>query len=118
MTPPERTRRDLLVTGLSLLGLLAWDAGGADLAVVRWFGDPHGFGARDSWWAATLLHGAGRWAAWALAAALIAVALRTPRRVGVGAGPGRGERARWLATMLCCALAVPALKQLSPTSCP
>jgi len=107
---------DLRVTGLLLAALLAWDFSGADLPVTRWFAGAHGFAARDSVWASTLLHNGGRWLAWTMAAALLAVALRTPRRVQ--GGPNRAQRVAWLGVMLVCALAVPSIKHYSLTSCP
>jgi membrane-associated PAP2 superfamily phosphatase len=107
---------DLRVTGGLLAALLAWDFTGADLPVTRWFADAHGFAARDSAWASTLLHSGGRWLAWAIAVALLIVAVRTPRRVR--GGPDRSERVAWLSVMLVCALAVPFIKHYSATSCP
>ena len=116
MTAASQGRRDLRVTASLLAAVLAWDLGGVDLGIERLFAGAHGFAARDSVWAATVLHGGGRWLAWTTAAALVAIALRTPARVR--GAPNRGERAAWLATMLLCALAVPALKHFSATSCP
>jgi len=116
LTAAPQGRRDLRITAASLAAVLAWDLGGADLRVERLFAIAQGFAARDSIWASTVLHGGGRWLAWALAAALVAVALRTPARVR--GGPDRGQRIGWLGTMLLCALAVPALKHFSATSCP
>jgi membrane-associated PAP2 superfamily phosphatase len=107
---------DLRVTGFLLAALLAWDFSGADLPVARWFAGAHGFAARDSFWASTLLHSGGRLFGWVLAALLLVVALRTPRRVR--GGPARSERLAWLGVMLLCALAVPAIKHYSTTSCP
>ena len=75
--------------------------------MTRWFADAHGFAARDSAWASTVLHGGGRWLAWTMALALFAVALRTPSRVRDG--PDRAQRFGWLGVMLLCALAVPSI---------
>ena len=108
--------RDLRVTGFLLAALLAWDFSGADLVVTRWFATAQGFAARDSVWASTLLHSGGRSLAWAMAALLLLVGLRTPRRVR--GGPDRAQRLAWLGVMLLCALAVPAIKHYSTTSCP
>ena len=116
MNPASPARLDLRVTASTLAALLAWDVAGIDLPLERLFAGVHGFAARDSFWASTVLHGGGRWLAWAVAAALFAVALRTPARVR--GGPDREQRLAWLATMLLCALAVPALKHFSATSCP
>jgi membrane-associated PAP2 superfamily phosphatase len=115
-TAAAPNHRDLRVTGLLLAALLAWDFSGADLPVARWFADTHGFAARDSVWASTVLHSGGRWLAWTMAAALLAVALRTPR--SVRGGPNRSQRFAWLGVMLLCALAVPSIKHYNMTSCP
>lgn len=113
---PARALADVTLSLLALAALLAWDASGRDLPVARWFGSAAGFAWRDSWWASRLLHDGGRWAAWALLLALVVVAWRTP--AAPARGPTRAERWRWLAVMLACALAVPALKRYSSTSCP
>ena len=115
---------DAKVTLLALAALLAWDATGWDLTVVRWAGSSAGFALRDAWWTSRLLHDGGRWAAWALLLALAVAALRTPLAGASGAdgtarpGPGSAERWRWIAVMLVAAVAVPALKHSSCTSCP
>lgn len=111
-----RSRRDLRATALSLLFLIVWDVSGIDIHAARLFGSDRGFAWRDSWLTASLLHSGGRWLAWSLAAALIVVALRTP--VSGPGRPNRRQRFGWLGMMLLCAVAVPALKQLSATSCP
>jgi membrane-associated PAP2 superfamily phosphatase len=109
-------RQDGWITLLALLALLAWDASGADLWAARWFGGAQGFAARDSWWAATLLHDGGRVLAWGLLALQVAWAIwpgaARPDR------PTRAVRVRWLGVMLLCLLLVPAIKRLSRTSCP
>jgi membrane-associated PAP2 superfamily phosphatase len=110
-------RRDLLVTGVALLLLLAWDATGWDLAAARLFGDTRGFAARDTFWASKLLHDGGRLAAWLLLAVLVVATLRTPK-AGVANGPTRAERWRWIGIMLLAIVAVPAIKRFSLSSCP
>ena len=110
-------RRDMLVTGVALALLLAWDATGWDLAAARLFGDAQGFAARDTFWASKLLHDGGRIAAWLLLAVLVVVTLRTPK-TGVINGPTRAERWRWNAIMLLAIVAVPAIKRFSLSSCP
>ncbi|MEO8309576.1 MAG: phosphatase PAP2 family protein [Caldimonas sp.] len=109
-------RRDFYITTAFLALVLAWDFSGLDMRVMRLFGGATGFAERDSLWASTLVHSGGRWLAWLLAAALAVVALRTPK--AARGAPGRTERLGWLGVMLLCALAVPALKRLSATSCP
>jgi membrane-associated PAP2 superfamily phosphatase len=117
VTVSPRLRRDLIVTGLALAALLAWDATGWDLAAARLFGSAQGFAARDTWWASKLLHDGGRSAAWVLLALLVATTLRVPA-AGLPGQPTRRERWRWLGVMLVCLLVVPAIKRVSTTSCP
>jgi membrane-associated PAP2 superfamily phosphatase len=114
MTPV--LRRDLAVTGIALLALLAWDAAGGDLAIARLFADAQGFAAREAFWASRVLHDGGRLAAWGLLAVLMATALRTPKRALQG--PSRAEHWGWIGVMLLCVVAVPAIKRFSLTSCP
>ena len=114
MSATARGRRDALITGLSLLALLAWDAGGLDLPIARLFGDSHGFAWRDSWWASAVLHEGGRRLAWVVLAGVMVATLRAPRPEE----PTRMERWRWIGVMLLCVIAVPALKQWSLSSCP
>ena len=112
--PHVRRRLDLLVTIVALVALLCWDASGLDLATARLFGSTQGFGLRDSWWTATLLHQGGRVAAWVTMAAVALSLWRLPKR----GQPSRVQRFRWIAVLLLCIVAVPAIKRYSPTSCP
>ena len=106
-------RSDLLATGIALALLLAWDASGLDLWLVRGWAGPEGFPWRERWLTSQLLHNGGRRAAGAVLALLV-VNVWWP----LFAGLSRGERVRWLAVTLATLLLVPALKQLSSTSCP
>ena len=106
-------RSDLLVTLVALLLLLAWDASGTDLTVMRSVGSRAGFEWRDIWFTRTLLHEGGRWLAWGLLLLLIVDAMRP-----LLAGPSRATRARWIGVLLAGVLLVPSIKRLSATSCP
>ncbi|HEY0856970.1 MAG TPA: phosphatase PAP2 family protein [Albitalea sp.] len=106
-------RRDAAVTLMAAAALLLWDLSGWDIAVVRWFGAAQGFAWRDAWLTSTLAHQGGRALAWLALAALAFDTLRP-----LVAGPSRRERARGLSATLACLLLVPALKQLSHSSCP
>lgn len=106
-------RRDAAAATIAAAMLLAWDASGLDLVVVRWFGNAHGFAWRDAWLTSTLLHDGGRWAAGALFGALLLDVWRPIVR-----GPSRAQRLNGLLATVACLLAVPALKQASATSCP
>ena len=114
MTLRPRARQDLWVTAMALVALLCWDVSGLDLATARLFGSAHGFGLRDSWWTATLLHQGGRLAAWVTMVAVALSLWSLPKR----GQPSRAQRFRWIAMMLLCIVAVPAIKRFSPTSCP
>ena len=106
-------RRDAVVTLLSLLLLLLWDASGLDMPVARLFGSVTGFEGTHSFLLSRVMHDGGRLLAWLLLAGLMLTALRA------GAGlPNRVERWRWIGMILLCVVTVPALKRLSSTSCP
>ena len=109
-----RAGLDLLVSLVVLVGLLGWDASGLDLATARPFGTAQGFGLRDHWWTATLLHQGGRVAAWVTMAAVALSMWRPP----TPDEPSRAQRFKWIAVMMLCIVAVPAIKRYSPTSCP
>jgi membrane-associated PAP2 superfamily phosphatase len=109
----KRRLDDLHLTLAGLVLLLVWDLAGLDLAVMRALGDGQGFAWRDRWLTAELLHGGGRAVGWLLMALLAVNAVRP-----LWAGPSRAERWRWLAVTAGCLLLVPALKQISRTSCP
>lgn len=104
----------LLVLG-ALLVVLAWDAGGADLAVSRRFGGADGFPWRDLWLLDTVLHTGARQLAWVVGAVLL-VGIWRP--IGAMRRLSRAERVAWLGATLACAALVPLLKQTSLTSCP
>ena len=58
---PERSRAFILSLWLwaaLLLATLAWDASGADLAVMATLGDTSGFPLRDHWWLKNVMHDA------------------------------------------------------------
>ena len=107
-------RRDLLITVVALVALGIWDASGLDLPAARLFGSAQGFGLRDNWWTARLLHEGGRAAAWVTMGMVVLSLWRTPTL----AQPSRAARAAWIVVMLLCIVAVPAIKRFSPTSCP
>lgn len=112
-TPAGRTRRDLWVAAVALLLLLAWDASGFDLAIVRRYGSASGFPWQEHWFTRGLLHQGGRWLGFAVLAVLV-VNLRWP----VFPRLSSAERWRWLGLTLLCLLLVPTLKRYSQTSCP
>ncbi len=111
---PGRRHADLIISVVGLLLLLAWDASGWDLAAAHLFGTASGFAWRDAFITSTVLHNGGRAFAWLLLGGQLWAALR-PAAPG---GPSRAERWRWMGVILLCLLAVPTLKQFSPTSCP
>ena len=108
-------RRDLAWLAAGLLLLLAWDLAGVDLVVARWFGSPTGFALRTVWWTSDLLHGGGRWLAWAV---LLVLVVGIWRPLPVFARLTRRERIGWVLVTLAAVLLVPAIKRISLTSCP
>ena len=114
MSGPAAVRhRDIgwLLAGLA--ALVAWEASGGDLWLIRLYGSPAGFAWRDAWLTSRLLHDGGRWLAWGVMAALVWQTFRPGPR-----GPSRGERLYWLGAILVGLVFVPSLKRFSATSCP
>ena len=99
----------------TLLLLLAWDVSGLDLVLARLTAGAGGFGARDSWFAAVLMHHGMRNVAFCVGAWLVAgiwwpsgVLRRIPRRA----------RIQWLGSVVLGLLLINLLKHVSKTSCP
>lgn len=105
-----------LALALGLLAVLLWDLSGWDWAVSAALATPQGFAARDAGWARTLLHEGLR----GVDAALLLLALGQAVRAAPapGDGPTRADHARALLALLAAWTLVPALKQLSLSSCP
>jgi membrane-associated PAP2 superfamily phosphatase len=116
---PTTARRDAFWTAVSLAVVLAWDASGADLGVMHWFGDVHGFSGRNQWFFARVLHDGGRWLS---AAAFIVVLVNAVRPWPFFQVAARGMEWRvrwwWLAVTVVCLVLIPTLKHRSATSCP
>ena len=112
-----RTPGDAAAALLAAAALSLWDASGGDLAVAHWFGAANGFAWRDAWTTSVLLHQGGRALAWLVMAVLVFSALRADGGpVFTGLAPARRWRA--MAAVGACALLVPAIKQVSLSSCP
>ncbi len=109
-------RRDLLTGVFGLVVILAWDASGMDLPVMRWVGSANGFAWRDHWLTSRVLHDGMRWVTWLLALALL-VSIRWPFGAVLRALTQR-ERVLWLLTTFAAAAVVPLIKRGSLTSCP
>lgn len=106
-------RGDLAIATLTGVLLLLWDFSGLDLPVARLFANAQGFALREHWFTRSVLHEGGRVLSWSVLLLLI-VNLRWPLLWRL---PLR-TRVWWLLATLLCALLVPALKQISATSCP
>lgn len=108
-------RRDIAVTLVALVLLLAWEVSGADLPLTRLFGNADGFAWRNHWLLEPVLHDG---AAWCLQAVfgLLGLNVLVPLPV-IGAMP-RALRLRWWLLTLLCALAISLLKRHSLVSCP
>jgi membrane-associated PAP2 superfamily phosphatase len=109
--PTRRRNSDLIVTGVALLALVAWEASGLDLSVMRAFGGPGGFAWRDAWLTSEVLHSGGRALAWLVFGWMVVDAVRADVDVD-------GDRLFWLGITIACLALIPALKRFSTTSCP
>jgi len=115
--PPSPLRRHahLCWTLAALAGVLAWDAGGQDLALARVFGSAGGFALREQWFLTQVLHEGARRLGYLLLL-LLTLGLWWPK----GFLRRMAARDRWQMLVSCLlALAlVSAAKSLSATSCP
>ncbi|MGY0194913.1 phosphatase PAP2 family protein [Leptothrix sp. BB-4] len=114
---PGTGKRDALVTAVAAALLLAWDLGGLDLPVAALFGTASGFPLRDAWWTSRLLHEGGRALAMVVLLLMVVDAIR-PTLHPAPAGPSRARRWQWIGATLACLVLIPAIKRVSPTSCP
>jgi membrane-associated PAP2 superfamily phosphatase len=110
-TPWLHRDTSVMLTGLLLL--LAWDASGWDLAVMKAIADGYSFSWRSHWLTDLVLHQGGRWLSWGVVAALALEAV-----FYIKPGPSRQKRFAYIAGMVLCALLVPLIKRISLTSCP
>lgn len=106
--------RSLLVVAAGLVVLLAWDASGLDLRVMRLVGGPEGFALREHWFTTQVIHQGGRALSWAVVG-FILLANLWPR---VLPALTRRERSAWLGITLLCLAVVSVVKRVSLTSCP
>lgn len=108
-------QRDLAITLLALLSVLAWDFSGLDLPLARLFGSADGFHLREAWLTSHLLHEGGRGLAWLL---LIWQGLHAFALKPLPLTPPRRERRYWLGVAIASIVFVPALKRVTMSSCP
>lgn len=106
-------RSELLLLMVALLLLAFWEWLGADLWLIRGYGNHEGFALRNHPLFSKVLHDGGRYLAWVMIAVLAwdASLLRW-------AGPSR--RLRWLAIVLVllATVVISEFKRISVTSCP
>jgi len=107
--------QDALTLLLAFLALLAWDLGGLDLPLVRWYGSTTGFVWRDQWLTGGVMHEGVRAAAWVVFGLLV-VSIWRP--LPFARLLTRRERIWWVVTTLACVALIPLLKRASWTSCP
>lgn len=109
-----RLRSDLAITSVALVALLLWDVSGLDLALVRLFGNSHGFAWREHWLTSGLLHRGGYWLSVLLFVWLLCACCGPWRVRALDAR----TRLLWFASTALCLALIPLLKQVSATSCP
>ena len=109
-----RVTPGIVVLG-GLVVLLAWDAGGLDLALASGLGSSSGFPLREHWLLTRVLHDGARWVSWLLACALC---LGVWWPFGPLARLPVALRLQLAVSTLAAALVVSLLKGVSATSCP
>lgn len=111
-----RSQQTLLRIALAGLAfILLWEALGADLRVMAWFADGHGFTLRHDWWLRILLHDGLRYAS---AAAYVAVGVALWKPFGFLRAWTPRQRLESFVGVTASLLAVSAMKSASLTSCP
>ncbi|MFN7153099.1 MAG: phosphatase PAP2 family protein [Acidovorax sp.] len=115
LSRPDRPRVLLYCTLASLVCVVAWDAGGLDLAFAHAFGTAHGFPMRDQWFFVQVLHEGARRLGWLLVM-LLALSVWWPR--GVLRRIDASERMQMAVSALIALAMVSITKNLSTTSCP
>jgi membrane-associated PAP2 superfamily phosphatase len=98
-----------------LAALLAWDASGLDLWVMRHVGSAAGFALRESWFTTQVIHQGGRLLSWGVVGFIVLVNLWPARLLPPLT---RRERLTWLLVTLLCLVVVSGVKRVSLTSCP
>lgn len=116
LAPPVAGRDHFLLWTLCALAcVVAWDAGGQDLAMAHAFGSAEGFPLRDQWFFVHILHEGARRLGWVLVL-LLALSVWWPkgflRRID-----GR-ERLQMAVSALLALGVISIIKNLSATSCP
>ena len=101
--------------GAGLLAVLAWDASGLDLWVMRHVGSAAGFAWRDAWFTGQFIHQGGRLLSWLVVGFILLVNLRPAQLLP---HLSRRERLGWLVATLACLAVVSLIKRVSLTSCP
>ena len=115
LSSPDRSRFLFYVTLLALAGLVAWDAGGLDLALAHAFGTAHGFPLRDQWFLVQVMHEGARRLGWLLVL-LLTLGVWWP--LGVLRRMDASERLQMAVSALLALAMVSITKNLSNTSCP
>ena len=113
--PPARRHALLFWTLGALACVLAWDAGGQDLAWAQPFGSSAGFPMRDQWFFVQVLHEGARRLGWLLVL-LLALSVWWP--LGVLRRVDASERLQMAVSALLALAVVSIAKGLSATSCP
>lgn len=108
-------RHTLVVTLLLLAAVVAWDAGGQDLAWANAFGTPSGFPLREHWFFVQVMHEGARRIGWLV---VLALALSVWWPLGILRRLDASERLQMALSALLGLAVVSVIKNLSNTSCP
>ena len=112
---PVSQRHTLVVTLLLLAAVVAWDAGGQDLAWANAFGTPSGFPLREHWFFVQVMHEGARRIGWLV---VLALALSVWWPLGILRRLDASERLQMALSALLGLAVVSVIKNLSNTSCP
>lgn len=114
--PPAARGEHFLAWTLAALALVvAWDAGGQDLAAAHIFGSSNGFPLRDQWFFVHVLHEGARRLGWALVM-FLTLSVWWPK--GFLRRLDASERLQMAVSALLALAVISITKNLSSTSCP
>lgn len=104
-----------IVSLVLLLSVLAWDSTSWDMGLATIWGASNGFGLRDNWWMAQIMHAGARNAGWIF---FLAVLIGIWRPWGPLRALPTADRVSLFLSVLSTLVAVTLIKGISQTSCP
>lgn len=115
--PPSKTTAPQLLswTLIALACVVAWDFGGLDLAMARWFGSSQGFALQNNWFMVNISHEGARKLAWVI---VLGLSLMIWWPLGLLRQVPYSRRIQLVVASLASLIVMAIMKRISATSCP